>query len=114
MDEGKGISLSQDNFKGKGFTTRAIHDGQGAEEHTGAVSIPIFLTSTYKQTSPGKTKGYDYSRTANPTREALEKSLASIENGNYGLAFSSGMATITAISMLLKVIPLECFLLFPV
>ncbi len=102
MDEGKGVSLSQNDFKGKGFTTRAIHDGQGAEEHTGAVSIPVFLTSTYKQISPGKTRGYDYSRTANPTREALEKSLASIEGGNYGLAFSSGMAAITAISMLLK------------
>ncbi|MHB8360714.1 MAG: trans-sulfuration enzyme family protein [Thermoplasmataceae archaeon] len=85
-----------------GFSTRAIHEGQDAEEKTGAVSVPIFLTSTFKQISPGVTKGYDYSRTLNPTREALEKSFASIEGGKHGLAFSSGMAAITAISMLLK------------
>ncbi|MHB1492276.1 MAG: trans-sulfuration enzyme family protein [Thermoplasmataceae archaeon] len=102
MDEREGIALTSKKGEEPGFTTRAIHDGQQAEEHTGAVSIPIFLTSTYKQVSPGITKGYDYSRTDNPTREALEKSLASIEGAKHGLAFSSGMAAITAVSLLLR------------
>ncbi len=74
------------------FNTKAIHGGQQHEPTTGSVMTPIFQTSTYVQQSPGKHKGYEYSRSENPTRDALEKACASIENGNYGFAFSSGMA----------------------
>ena len=84
------------------FNTKVIHGGQEHEPSTGAVMPPIYQTSTYAQSSPGKHKGYEYSRTANPTRTALENSLASIENGNYGLAFASGLAAIDAIIKLLK------------
>ena len=84
------------------FNTKVIHGGQEHESSTGAVMPPIYQTSTYAQSSPGKHKGYEYSRTANPTRTALENSLASIENGNYGLAFASGLAAIDAIIKLLK------------
>jgi cystathionine beta-lyase len=74
------------------FNTKTIHGGQQHDPSTGAVMTPIFQTSTYVQQSPGKHKGYEYSRSENPTRHALEKAFASIENGEYGLAFSSGMA----------------------
>ncbi len=75
------------------FNTKTIHGGQQADSETGAVMPPIFQTSTFAQTSPGKPVGdYGYSRTSNPTRTALENSLASIENGNRALAFSSGLA----------------------
>lgn len=75
------------------FNTKAIHGGQHHEEVTGAVMPPVFLTSTYVQTSPGQPVGdYEYSRAANPTRTALENALASLENGARGLAFSSGLA----------------------
>ena len=74
------------------FNTKTIHGGQQHDPSTGAVMTPIFQTSTYVQQSPGKHKGYEYSRGENPTRHALEKAFASIENGKYGLAFSSGMA----------------------
>lgn len=75
------------------FNTKVIHGGQHHEEATGAVMPPVFLTSTYAQTTPGKPVGeYEYSRAANPTRTALENALASIENGSRGLAFSSGLA----------------------
>ena len=84
------------------FNTKVIHGGQEHEPSTGAVMPPIYQTSTYAQSSPGNHKGYEYSRTANPTRTALENSLASIENGNYGLAFASGLAAIDAIIKLLK------------
>ena len=84
------------------FNTKVIHGGQEHEPSTGAVMPPIYQTSTYAQSSPGIHKGYEYSRTANPTRTALENSLASIENGNYGLAFASGLAAIDAIIKLLK------------
>ena len=73
------------------FETRAIHVGCEPDPGTGAIITPIFQTSTYAQESPDKNKGYDYSRTGNPTRMSLEKNIASLEEGNYGLAFSSGM-----------------------
>jgi cystathionine beta-lyase/cystathionine gamma-synthase len=75
-----------------GFATRAIHVGQEPDPATGAVIVPIYQTSTYAQSEVGVHKGYDYSRTANPTRAALEACLASLDGGRYGLAFSSGMA----------------------
>ncbi len=84
------------------FETRAIHIGCEPDSGTGAIMTPIFQTSTYIQESPGKHKGYDYSRTHNPTRSALEKNIASLEEGNYGLAFSSGMSATSAITQLLN------------
>ncbi len=84
------------------FETRAIHDGQPPDPATGAVIVPIYQTSTYAQEAPGRHHGYEYSRTGNPTRTALETSLASIEEGTYGLAFASGMAAITAAMYLLN------------
>ena len=84
------------------FGTKTIHAGQRADEATGAIMTPIYQTSTYIQEYPGKHKGYEYSRTANPTRSALEKNLASLENGKHGLCFSSGLAAIDAIIKLLS------------
>jgi cystathionine gamma-lyase len=75
-----------------GFATRAIHAGQEPDPATGAIMTPIYATSTYVQTSPGVHKGYDYARTANPTRSALEACVADLENGARGLAFASGLA----------------------
>lgn len=72
------------------FGTRAIHAGQPPDPTTGAIMTPVYLTSTYVQEAPGKHKGYDYSRTANPTRSALEQNLAALESAAWGLAFSSG------------------------
>jgi cystathionine gamma-lyase len=82
---------------GQGFSTRAIHAGQPADPATGATVVPIYATSTYTQEAPGKHKGYDYSRTGNPTRAALETCLAALEAGECGLAFASGMAATTAV-----------------
>ena len=84
------------------FNTKTIHGGQITEKAYGAVMPPIYQTSTYAQKSPGNHKGFEYSRTHNPTRDALEKSIASIENGKYGLAFGSGLAAIDAILKLLN------------
>ncbi len=84
------------------FSTKVIHGGQKPEESTGSVMPPIFQTSTYAQSSPGEHKGYAYSRSANPSRTALEKALAAIENANYGFAFSSGLAAIDCVLRLLK------------
>jgi len=84
------------------FNTKTIHGGQKNEEATGAVMPPIFQTSTYAQSSPGVHKGYEYSRGKNPTRTALENSLASIEDGKYGFAFSSGLAAIDAVLRMLN------------
>jgi len=84
------------------FNTKVIHGGQQHDPSTGAIMPPIYQTSTYAQSSPGKHKGYEYSRTANPTRTALEKAFASIENGKFGLAFGSGLAAIDAVVKLLK------------
>lgn len=83
------------------FETRAIHDGQEPDPATGAVMTPIYQTSTYAQSEPAVHKGYDYSRTANPTRTALETCLASLEDGAHGLAFASGMAAMTTVAYLL-------------
>lgn len=83
------------------FNTKTIHGGQQPDKAYGAVMPPIYQTSTYAQTTPGGHKGYEYSRSANPTRTALENSLASIENGNFGLAFGSGLAAIDAVIKLL-------------
>jgi cystathionine beta-lyase/cystathionine gamma-synthase len=82
------------------FETRAIHAGQEADAATGAVVTPVYQTSTYAQTAVGEHKGYDYSRTANPTRRALEECLASLEGGRFGLAFASGMGAITTLLLM--------------
>ena len=85
------------------FNTRAIHGGQkDTDPAFGSVMPPIYQTSTYKQSTPGGHKGFEYSRSGNPTRAALERSLASIENGNFGLAFGSGLAAIDAVLKLFK------------
>lgn len=85
------------------FNTKVIHGGQKHEPATGSVNVPVFLTSTFAQTSPGKPIGeYEYARAANPTRQALEDSLASIENGARGLAFASGLAAIDCVLKLLN------------
>ncbi len=82
--------------------TRAVHGGVEPDQLTGAVMTPIYQTATYAQSEPGVTKGYDYSRTNNPTREALEHALASLENADYGIAFSSGMGAVTAVMQMLQ------------
>ena len=84
------------------FNTKVIHGGQIKEKAYGAVMPPIYQTSTYAQASPGEHKGYEYSRTQNPTRHALERSIASLENAKYGLGFSSGLSAIDAIMKLFK------------
>jgi cystathionine beta-lyase/cystathionine gamma-synthase len=85
-----------------GFSTDAIHVGQEPDPATGAIIVPIYQTSTYVQVELGKHKGYEYSRTGNPTRSALERNLAALEGGGYGFAFASGMAAIHAVAGLLK------------
>ena len=84
------------------FGTKAIHAGVEPDPTTGAIMTPVYQTSTYVQASPGAHKGYEYSRTQNPTRDALQKSLAELENGKHGLCFSSGLAAIDAIIKLLN------------
>ena len=84
------------------FGTKTIHAGQHADPTTGAIMTPIYQTSTYIQKEPGDHKGYEYSRTANPTRTALENNLAALENGKYGLCFGSGLAAVDCIIKLLK------------
>ncbi len=85
-----------------GFATRAIHDGQQPDPLTGAVNVPIYLTSTYVQQGIGENKGYEYSRVSNPTRDRLEENLASLEGGVAARVFGSGMAAINAIASMLK------------
>ncbi len=93
-------------MKGKtqnlGFSTRAIHAGQPPDPRTGAVAVPIYQTSTYVQQSLGEHQGYEYARTQNPTREALEANLAALEGGVSGHAFASGMAAIASLMTLIK------------
>ncbi len=84
------------------FNSKTIHGGQHPDKAYGAVMPPIYQTSTYAQTTPGGHKGFEYSRSGNPTRTALENSLASIENGKYGLAFASGLAAMDAVIKLLN------------
>ena len=85
----------------KGFETRAIHAGQEPDPATGAIMTPIYTTSTYVQQSPGVHKGFEYSRTHNPTRSALENCIAELESGGEGFAFSSGMSAIAAVMEIL-------------
>jgi cystathionine gamma-synthase len=84
------------------FETRAIHDGQEPDPATGALTTPIYLTSTYVQDAVGEHKGYDYSRVANPTRTALQQCLASLESAEYGMAYASGLGAVTTIMHLLN------------
>src|ERR1700682_529022 len=85
-----------------GFSTDCIHAGNSPDPTTGAVSVPIYQTSTYVQEALGKNKGYEYARTQNPTRHALEENLAVLEGGAGARAFASGMAAATAISTFVK------------
>src|ERR1700674_4546717 len=82
--------------------TKLIHAGAEPDPSTGAIMTPIFQTSTYVQAAPGKHKGFEYARSQNPTRKALEEALAIIENGKFGLAFSSGVAATDAVIKLLQ------------
>jgi len=84
------------------FSTRAIHAGQEPDPSTGAIMTPIFQTATYAQAGLGEHKGFEYARTSNPTRSALEACIAALEDGRYGLAFASGMAAESAILSLLN------------
>ena len=86
--------MAKENMR---FATKVIHAGLQADPTTGAVMTPIYQTSTYKQSSPGNHKGFEYSRTGNPTRKALEDNLAALENGKYGLCFGSGLAAMDAV-----------------
>ncbi len=86
----------------KGIGTLYIHAGVEPDPATGAIMTPIYQTSTYAQPAPGVNKGYEYSRSGNPTRTALEKAIAAIEYGNYGLAFASGLAAEDAIIRILQ------------
>ena len=88
--------------KFKNINTALIHGGISLDERTGAVNVPIYQTSTFKQDGLGKMRGYEYSRTGNPTREALEALIAELENGYAGFAFASGMAAATAVLSLLN------------
>jgi len=100
------VELFKNTFMTKnrqtGFATRAIHDGQQPDPLTGAVNVPIYLTSTYVQQGIGENKGYEYSRVSNPTRDRLEENLASLEGGVAARVFGSGMAAINAIASMLK------------
>src|SRR6476469_5070655 len=89
--------------KQPGFATRAIHAGQEPDPETGAVTVPIYPTSTYVQEELGKNKGYEYSRVSNPTRTRLEENLAALEGGIAARVFASGMAATNAICTLFKV-----------
>lgn len=91
-----------DSDSAQGFATRAVHAGQHPDPSSGAVMTPIYQTSTYAQEGLGKHKGYEYARTQNPTREALERNIASLEGGQHGFAFGSGLAALDAILKLFK------------
>ena len=94
--------MSKQSLSRLGLATRAIHAGSEPDAKTGAVIVPIYQTSTYAQEFPGKARGFEYSRTDNPTRSAYQSALASLESGKYGLAFASGMAAIDAIMKTLR------------
>jgi cystathionine beta-lyase/cystathionine gamma-synthase len=98
----KGDTPMAANPSAFGFSTRAIHAGQDADPATGATVVPIYATSTYTQEALGRHKGYEYSRTGNPTRTALETCLAALEGGERGLAFASGLAATAAVLSLLR------------
>src|SRR6476660_3153400 len=84
------------------FETRAIHEGQEPDPATGALTVPIYQTSTFVQDAVGENKGYDYSRSGNPTRTALQICLASLEGADYGAAFSSGLGATTTVMHLVN------------
>ncbi|MFH1700472.1 MAG: PLP-dependent transferase, partial [Candidatus Zixiibacteriota bacterium] len=84
--------MNEEKLRKLAIATRAVHLGSEPDPQTGAVTVPIYQTSTYSQEFPGHHKGYEYSRTDNPTRTAYQRALAGIEGANYGLAFASGMA----------------------
>ncbi|MEM6396804.1 MAG: cystathionine gamma-synthase [Bacteroidota bacterium] len=84
------------------FSTKCIHGGQYPDPQTGSVMMPIYQTSTYAQTSPGEHQGYEYARTQNPTRDALQRNLASLEGGRFGICYSSGLAAMDAVIRLLE------------
>jgi cystathionine gamma-lyase len=92
---------ANDRDRAFGLATRAVHAGQAPDPTTGAVMTPVYLTSTYKQAGPGDHQGFEYSRTHNPTRFALEANIAALEGASYGLAFASGMAATDAVLRLL-------------
>src|SRR5690242_21370735 len=93
--------MSKKNAASLGLGTRAIHGGQSPDPSTGAIMTPIYATSTYVQESPGKHKGYEYSRTQNPTRMAYERCVADLEGGVAGFAFASGLAAAATVLDLL-------------
>ena len=90
------------NWNDTAFETRAIHAGQDPDPATGAIITPIYQTSTFVQKAVGEHQGYDYARTANPTRQALQEALASLEGGAWGLAYASGMAATQNVHYLLN------------
>lgn len=94
--------MSAENISNKKIATRIIHAGAQPDPSTGAIMTPIYQTSTYVQSAPGVNKGFEYARSQNPTRKALEEALAVIENGKFGLAFSSGVAATDAVIKLLN------------
>jgi cystathionine beta-lyase/cystathionine gamma-synthase len=94
--------MSAENLAGKGLATKIIHAGAEPDPSTGAIMTPIYQTSTYVQSAPGQHKGYEYARSQNPTRKALEDAYAILENGKYGLAFSSGVAATDAVIKLMN------------
>ncbi len=93
--------MSDKNIRSWGADTKLIHAGAEPDPSTGAIMVPVYQTSTYVQEAPGKNKGYEYARSQNPTRKALEDAFAIIENGKFGLAFSSGVAATDAVIKLL-------------
>jgi cystathionine beta-lyase/cystathionine gamma-synthase len=96
------VTRITDHDLGHGLATRAIHAGQQPDPLAGAVTFPIFQTSTYVQEGIGRNKGYEYARTSNPTRQALERNVAALEGGTHGFAFASGMAAVDAVLTLLS------------
>src|SRR5690242_6804582 len=102
MAKKKTSNTAQPKSKSMGFATKAIHVGQEPDPSTGAVTVPIFATSTYVQEELGKHKGYEYARVSNPTRTHLETNLAALEGGTSAHVFASGMAAVTAVT--------QCFL----
>lgn len=101
MDEGE-WAFMKTKKENLGFATRSIHAAQFPDPTTGAIMTPVYLTSTYVQESPGKHKGWEYSRTHNPTRKTFENCLADLEGGTYGFAFASGCAATTTVMHILK------------
>src|SRR3982750_2645104 len=100
-DQGPMTRILADDHE-HGFATRSVHAGQIVEPLAGAVMTPIYQTSTYVQEGLGKNRGYEYARTQNPTREALERNVASLEGATYGFAFGSGLAALDAVLKLFK------------